>query len=98
MHASKMLCRAPRVVEALSWNRGWVLMRPRSRGQLSRICILDTSMNKARRKGRGCFEPRPVKETSGAAYGNPTMDFSVVSVTFVSVPAPPPRESLPLTP
>ncbi len=45
--------------------------------------------------------PRPSGSLSCgplSVYGKPTMDLSVASVSLVSVPAPPSRESLPLTP
>lgn len=32
------------------------------------------------------------------AYGNPVLDFSVLSVTLASLPLPPFKESLPFTP
>jgi hypothetical protein len=63
------------------------------------IYLLGTPVNKGKGMGWDAV-PRP----SGSScylltvYGNPTIDFSVVSVTLVSVPAPPFKESLPLTP
>lgn len=50
-----------------------------------------------KRQDRGSKQPRPAKESSVSLYGILTIDFSVVSDTFVSVPAPPSRESLPFT-
>ena len=50
------------------------------------------------RKGAGAHRNSGPPVTSVAAYGNPTIDFSIVSVTLESVPFPPSKESLPFTP
>jgi hypothetical protein len=59
----------------------------------ARLCPLSQMPNKSAID----YEQMRVLSELGPSYGNPTIDFSVASVTLVSVPAPPFSESLPLT-
>ena len=71
------------------------------KGEVRRILIPRTWVNKARRRaGDTTKGPGPLMANSVvflAAYGKFTTDLSVASVTFLSVPGPPSRESLPAT-
>jgi hypothetical protein len=67
--------------------------------RLPRKPLPGTWVNKDKERA-GVLHPGPRVVSGGflAAYGNPTIDFSVASVTLVSMPSPPSRESLPFTP